>query len=143
MSKKSIWIGLAILVVIVLIILVTTNSGSTISNENNGTSAGLESINRNTVSTSTNSSVSTTTSSTVQSYTLAQIATHNNAQSCWTTINGGVYDITNWINQHPGGPQAILSLCGKDGSAAFNGQHGGQARPASELATFKIGVLAQ
>jgi hypothetical protein len=27
--------------------------------------------------------------------------------------------------------------------AAFNGQHGGQARPASELAGFKIGTLAQ
>ncbi|MES2059604.1 MAG: cytochrome b5-like heme/steroid binding domain-containing protein [Patescibacteria group bacterium] len=74
-------------------------------------------------------------------YTLADVSKHSNASSCWTTINGGVYDVTAWINQHPGGPEAILSLCGKDGSAAFDAQHGGQRRPASELATFKIGVL--
>ena len=66
---------------------------------------------------------------------------HKDATSCWTAINGKVYDVTSWINQHPGGRDAILSLCGTDGSAAFNGQHGGQARPAQELATFNIGIL--
>jgi cytochrome b involved in lipid metabolism len=76
-------------------------------------------------------------------YTLAQIATHNSVSSCWTTINGGVYDVTKWINQHPGGSDAILSLCGTDGSSAFNDQHGGQRRPANELASFKIGTLAK
>lgn len=76
-----------------------------------------------------------------KTYTLAQVKTHNSGSSCWTTINGGVYDVTDWINQHPGGPEAILSLCGTDGSAAFNDQHGGQRRPASELASFKIGTL--
>ena len=76
------------------------------------------------------------------SYTLVQVATHNSSTSCWTAINVNIYDVTAWINQHPGGPQAIIALCGKDGSAAFNGKHGGQARPASELATFRIGALA-
>ncbi len=83
------------------------------------------------------------TSSGPTTYTAAEIAKHNDASSCWTSINGGVYDLTNWINQHPGGPDYILALCGTDGSAAFNNQHGGQGRPEAELATFKIGVLAQ
>lgn len=74
-------------------------------------------------------------------YTLTQVAQHSSQSSCWSAVNGGVYDLTNWINAHPGGPEAILSICGKDGSAAFNAQHGGQARPANELATFKIGIL--
>jgi cytochrome b involved in lipid metabolism len=74
-------------------------------------------------------------------YTLAQVATHNNRSSCWTAINGNVYDVTSWISRHPGGSDAILYLCGKDGSAAFNDQHGGQGRPESELASFKIGVV--
>jgi len=77
------------------------------------------------------------------SYTMADVQKHNSGSSCWTAINGNVYDVTNWINQHPGGPDAILSLCGTDGSSAFNGQHGGQGRPESELATFKIGTLTQ
>lgn len=77
------------------------------------------------------------------SYTLAEVAGHNSASSCWTAINGKVYDVTSWINQHPGGPDAILSLCGTDGSAVFNTQHGGQHRPASELAGFYIAGLSQ
>lgn len=86
---------------------------------------------------------STATPTPTATYTLTQVKTHNTASNCWTTINGSVYNVTPWINQHPGGAQAIISLCGIDGSAAFNGQHGGQARPASELASFKIGSLVK
>lgn len=75
------------------------------------------------------------------SYTLTDVAAHASASSCWTAINGKVYDVTAWISQHPGGQRAILGLCGKDGSAAFNGQHGGQGRPAAELRQFLIGTL--
>lgn len=74
--------------------------------------------------------------------TATQVTTHNSAESCWTSISGNVYDLTAWISQHPGGRSAILSLCGVDGTAAFNAQHGGQGRPEHELATFKVGSLA-
>ncbi len=83
----------------------------------------------------------TPTSSGIPSYTLAQIAKHNGMTSCWTAINGTVYDLTNWIAQHPGGEAAILSICGKDGSVAFNNQHGGQMKQQEILKTFKIGLL--
>lgn len=76
-------------------------------------------------------------------YTMTQVATHASASSCWSVINGGVYDLTSWIGQHPGGSKAILGICGKDGSSAFNDQHGGQRRPANELTGFKIGALAK
>jgi cytochrome b involved in lipid metabolism len=74
---------------------------------------------------------------------MAQVAAANGASKCWTVINGNVYDLTTWINQHPGGPEHILSICGKDGTSAFEAQHGGQSQPASILASFKIGTLAQ
>jgi cytochrome b involved in lipid metabolism len=73
---------------------------------------------------------------------MTDVAKHNSSSSCWTAINGKVYDVTDWINQHPGGQQAILSICGIDGSAAFNNQHGGQSRPANELAASYIGDLS-
>jgi cytochrome b involved in lipid metabolism len=82
-------------------------------------------------------------SSSVKGYTLAQVAVHNTKSDCWTTINGGVYNVTTWISNHPGGESAIMSLCGTDGSSTFNGKHGGQPRPVSELAGFKIGILKQ
>lgn len=78
-----------------------------------------------------------------QIYTMADVIKHADKTSCWTAINGSVYDVTSWIDQHPGGPEAIEYLCGKDGSSAFNDQHGGQRRPAQELASFLIGTLAQ
>ena len=93
-------------------------------------------------STSTRASSSSSPSA-PSGYTLAQVAQHNSARSCWTAINGNVYDLTQWIYQHPGGPDAIISICGIDGSAAFNAQHGGQSRPAEELKTFLIGPLVQ
>jgi cytochrome b involved in lipid metabolism len=85
----------------------------------------------------------TTTTTTSTGITMADVKTHNNASSCWTAINGNVYDVTKWINLHPGGAARILALCGTDGTAAFTGQHSGQARPEAELATFKIGALSQ
>lgn len=80
---------------------------------------------------------------TSQAYTLTIVANHNSQSSCWTAINGNVYDVTKWIGQHPGGAQAIIGLCGKDGSSAFNDQHGGQRKPENELASFKIGTLTK
>ena len=88
-------------------------------------------------------STSTTPAPTAASYTAAQVATHKDASSCWTSISGSVYDLTKWISQHPGGPDRILSICGIDGTSAFEGQHGGQSRPEQVLATFKIGTLAK
>ncbi len=75
--------------------------------------------------------------------TLAQVAQHNSRESCWSAINGNVYDLTSWIPNHPGGEQRILRICGRDGSDDYNGQHGGSHRTATILAGFKLDVLAQ
>ncbi len=72
---------------------------------------------------------------------LAEVSKHNNSTDCWSAINGKVYNLTSWISKHPGGSSAIISLCGIDGSTAYNGVHGQQKRPANELAAFEIGVL--
>lgn len=78
-----------------------------------------------------------------KTYTLAEVAVHKDASSCWTAINGKVYDVTNWIDQHPGGADKILSVCGINGTEAFNGQHSGQGEPASYLSSYEIGTLSQ
>lgn len=87
------------------------------------------------------STPATSTSTAATAYTLAQVSAHTDGNNCWTAINGDVYDLTAWIAAHPGGEGAILSICGKDGSSAFNGQHGGRGKPEQILATFKIGTL--
>lgn len=75
--------------------------------------------------------------------TLSVIARHSTRTDCWSAINGAVYDLTSWVPKHPGGEGAILKLCGTDGSASFNRQHGGAAAQAKILAGFKIGALSQ
>ena len=84
-----------------------------------------------------------TTNLTASVYTLAEVAIHSNASSCWSVVRNNVYNLTSWINQHPGGKQAIIGLCGKDGTAAFEGKHSGQSRPQNELAGLSIGTLKQ
>ncbi len=82
-------------------------------------------------------------SSAPRAYSLADVAAHSDASSCYTAISGKVYDLTPWISEHPGGQEAILSLCGHDGTDAFMAQHGGQGRPERELANFLLGDLKQ
>jgi cytochrome b involved in lipid metabolism len=77
------------------------------------------------------------------SYTLDEVKKHADAKSCWSIIHGEVFDLTSWIAKHPGGKQAILSLCGKDGSTAFSAQHGGGATQKQILNGYKIGNFAK
>lgn len=83
---------------------------------------------------------STTTS--FKQITMDDIATHKDVNSCWVTIEGSVYDLTEWINKHPGGPDKIIPICGTDATQAFTAQHVGAKKPATELAKFLIGKLA-
>jgi cytochrome b involved in lipid metabolism len=75
-------------------------------------------------------------------FTATEVAKHNTAASCWSVVNGNVYDLTTYVSGHPGGASAIQAICGKDGSAAFGGQHSGESRPLNTLAAFKLGALA-
>lgn len=93
--------------------------------------------------TSASSTDAGTSSVETQTYTMAEVATHKDATSCWSAIDNNVHDLTTWIAEHPGGRQAIMGICGKDGTELFHGQHGDFKRQADMLATMKIGVLAQ
>ena len=78
---------------------------------------------------------------TVAGYTMTQVRANNTSRSCWTVIDGVVYDLTKWISNHPGGSGAILFLCGTDGTNAFSAQHQNQARPAIRLDSYRLGPL--
>ena len=76
-------------------------------------------------------------------YTMAKVKENNSAASCWSVINGNVYNLTQWINSHPGGPSVIRGLCGVDGTSSFNGKPRGQGNPTSTLASYLLGPLAK
>jgi outer membrane biosynthesis protein TonB len=74
-------------------------------------------------------------------YTTAQVAAHNSKTDCWSSVNGSFYDLTSWVNRHPGGSSVIANMCGRDASADYNSAHGKTSKPASSLALFKLGKL--
>ena len=76
-----------------------------------------------------------------QTFTFTEVQQHNSETSCYTVIEGVVYDLTPFINLHPGGRDAQLSLCGIDGTEAFLGKHGGSPKPEEMLQSLRIGVL--
>lgn len=47
-------------------------------------------------------------------YTLEDVETHNTFESCWISRAGKVYDVTKFMNDHPGGDDLILEYAGKD-----------------------------
>lgn len=54
---------------------------------------------------------------------VTDLSSHNHSHDCWVCIHGAVYDLTEFAEDHPGGPESILSLCGKDGTQEFDSIH--------------------
>lgn len=73
---------------------------------------------------------------------IAEVGQHDDAAACWVAIEGTVYDLTEWIPLHPGGPDRILAICGTDATAEFDAQHDSDALPTEQLSQFSIGALA-
>ncbi len=65
-------------------------------------------------------------------YNLSQVSTHNTESDCWAIVNGKVYDITAYINQHPGGKPNIIKACGVEATSMFETKPNG--KPHSENA---------
>ncbi|KAH7117979.1 FMN-dependent dehydrogenase-domain-containing protein [Dendryphion nanum] len=53
----------------------------------------------------------------------AEVAKHNTAESCWVVLYGNVYDVTDFIPEHPGGAKVILQLAGTDATEEYDPIH--------------------
>ncbi|WCJ24211.1 Cytochrome b5 [Euphorbia peplus] len=52
-------------------------------------------------------------------FTLSQVSGHDNPKDCWLIIGGKVYDVTKFLEDHPGGDDVLLSATGKDATDDF------------------------
>ncbi|GAB4844092.1 hypothetical protein Ancab_014056 [Ancistrocladus abbreviatus] len=54
-------------------------------------------------------------------FTLAEVSAHNNPNDCWLIVHGKVYDVTKFLEEHPGGDEVLLSTTGirKDATDDF------------------------
>eukprot|EP00249_Psilotum_nudum_P010868 c22817_g1_i1 orf=305-679(+) len=72
-------------------------------------------------------------------YTLEEVSKHNTRTDCWIIIKDKVYDVTSYVEEHPGG-DAILNHAGDDSTKGFYGpQHA--SRVFDMVDEFYIGGL--
>ncbi|KAL5290757.1 hypothetical protein ACFFRR_010246 [Megaselia abdita] len=75
-------------------------------------------------------------------YTSQEVAVNNgqDGKPVWMIIKGKVYDVTPFINSHPGGSELLMEYAGKDATKAFN-RAGHSADACKDLKNYEIGEL--
>ncbi|PYH89745.1 mitochondrial cytochrome b2 [Aspergillus ellipticus CBS 707.79] len=76
----------------------------------------------------------------------AEVAKHNTPESCWVILYGKVYDVTDFLSEHPGGSRIILKLAGKDATEEYDPIHPPgileeNLKPEAFLGTVNAGTL--
>ncbi|XP_057339503.1 cytochrome b5-like [Microplitis mediator] len=75
-------------------------------------------------------------------YSLQEVSKHNNNESTWIIIKSSVYDVTDFLNEHPGGAELIKECAGKNATSDFNNSgHSSDARRTMKL--YKIGEISE
>ncbi|KAL1873924.1 fatty acid alpha-hydroxylase [Diaporthe australafricana] len=71
------------------------------------------------------------------------VALHTTPQTCYVTKNGRVYDVTDFLNSHPGGSDLVLDYGGKDISEIFQdeGSHAHSEAASEVLEACLVGFI--
>lgn len=76
----------------------------------------------------------------MKNYTIEEVSTHNTIDDAWIVINKYIYNITFFLNEHPGGKHILLQFAGTDATEYFNELH--QPYIIDEYGEqFKIGII--
>ncbi|KAI8069462.1 hypothetical protein BC940DRAFT_366548 [Gongronella butleri] len=73
-------------------------------------------------------------------FTMDQVATHSTDDDCWIIVHDKVYDCTNFLQDHPGGPSSIVICAGTDTTEEFDAIHSSKAQ--AMLDDYLIGYVA-
>uniref|UniRef100_A0A8C1Z2R1 Cytochrome b5 type B n=1 Tax=Cyprinus carpio TaxID=7962 RepID=A0A8C1Z2R1_CYPCA len=80
------------------------------------------------------------TDSGVKYYTRQEVQAHNTSKDTWLIIHDKVYDITGFMEEHPGGEEVLLEQAGADATESF--EDVGHSTDAREmLQQYYIGEL--
>lgn len=81
-----------------------------------------------------------TSDSGIKYYTLEEIQAHNLSKDTWLVIHDKVYDITSFLEEHPGGEEVLLEQAGADATESF--EDVGHSTDAREMLTqYYVGEL--
>lgn len=71
-----------------------------------------------------------------------ELKKHKDGKSCWIAIHDKVYDVTRFLEEHPGGEEVLLEQAGSYATEAF--EDVGHSTDARELLQkYEIGELAE
>ena len=76
----------------------------------------------------------------LKEYTIEEVAKHNDYPSIWSIYKGNVYDITMYLDYHPGGIDVLKPCFGKDMTELFDKYHS-YVRIDGFIGKFKIGYI--
>lgn len=81
----------------------------------------------------------------LREFSLDDVTPHHSADDCWMVIRQGgirrVYDVTRFLDDHPGGPEIMVDVAGRDATDEFEDiGHSNDAR--AQLQQFAIGQIA-
>jgi len=75
-------------------------------------------------------------------YTLSEVSEHCMPDDCWIIVFDRVYDVTDFLDEHPGGQYIMLENAGRDATLVFRGsRHGRDAY--DMLDKYLVGVLVE
>ncbi|MCW2605895.1 MAG: putative bifunctional reductase2 [Frankiales bacterium] len=69
-----------------------------------------------------------------------EIVRHDAVGDYWVAFAGGVFDVSEWLYHHPGGPEVFIDAYGQNATKAF-GKAGHSADAWHAAQSFKIGTL--
>ncbi|KAL5724837.1 Cytochrome b5 isoform A [Ranunculus cassubicifolius] len=73
-------------------------------------------------------------------YSMKEAAEHNKKDDCWIVVDGKVYDVSDYLDEHPGGDDVLLTATGRDATEDF--EDAGHSKDAIKLMEeFCIGEL--
>ncbi|RDW57664.1 hypothetical protein BP5796_12465 [Coleophoma crateriformis] len=52
-----------------------------------------------------------------------EVQKHNSSSDCWIVVHSKVYDVTDFLTEHPGGSAIILKYAGADATSAYDSVH--------------------
>ncbi|XP_063847409.1 cytochrome b5-like isoform X2 [Scylla paramamosain] len=75
-------------------------------------------------------------------FTLEEVAKHKTPDSCWFVIHDKVYDVSKFLDEHPGGEEVLLEQAGQNVTENF--EDVGHSTDAREMmAEYCIGELCE
>ncbi|KAK3867307.1 hypothetical protein Pcinc_027228 [Petrolisthes cinctipes] len=78
----------------------------------------------------------------LKTYSLEEIAKHKTRDSCWLVIHDKVYNVSKFLDEHPGGEEVLLEQSGSNGTESF--EDVGHSTDAREMMKeYLIGELTE